>query len=802
MSTFLFDLVGAQASMPIAVAIKASVLLGLTALASLVLRRRASAATRHWVCTLAVAGLLVLPALSLALPSWDVSVPIAVSPAVDGSGSVVAAAVQPRIDAPEASPTANVTLDETSRTAPVFTAATITWSTALLGLYAAGALLLIARLIVQHLAARRLVRSATEVVDADWLRLLDECATRLDVARPVRLLRSRERAMPMAIGASRHAILIPAVADTWTLDRRRAVMLHELAHIARRDCLTQMLAAVACALYWVHPGVWWVARRLRVERELACDDRVLRAGEHAREYAGHLLELAYSLGAYRAPSLVVSMARPGQLEGRMLAVLDAARNRAMPGLGGQVAGVALAVAVLLPLARVEATVVPMSLDVDVPAGTAAPTVKAEVAAPPSHASHEVTHEAPVAQAQPRMAGTWQIRPAKTAGMVYLEMREENNSSGTTVPTSQLQGLTAAQMAGGSSPVKFTVGRDAGTFTFEGMFRDGLGGGTYSFAANTAFPAELEKRGVARPSAADQYELAKHDVGLALIDELNRQGYPKPSVADLVRAGHHGVRLDYVKELDQLGYRVGTMDALVKLRDHGVTPNYIREMSAMGLPKLSADELVRVRDHGVTPEFARELKDAGYGSLTIDQLVKTRDHGVTPQYIRELKAMGYGSLDLEQLIKTRDHGVTPEFVKELGAVGYTKLSLEQVVNARDHGVTPEFVKGLSAFGYTKLPLEQVVNARDHGVTPEFVSELGALGYTQLPLDRVVNARDHGVTPGYIRELKALGYDNLPLDEVVRLRDHGVTPERIKRANEKAGTKLPLDMVRSLVDGGLR
>jgi beta-lactamase regulating signal transducer with metallopeptidase domain len=794
MSTFLFDLAGAQASMPIAVAIKASVLLGLTALASLVLRRRASAATRHWVCTLAVAGLLVLPVLSLALPSWNVSVPVTVAPnpvvaaglppprnasadrrslgeGGQPSDELGPAVPQPGSEASSPAPSNAVTLEAETTPAPTVSTVGITWTSALLGLYAAGALLLIVRLIVQHIAARRLVRSATEVVDANWLRLLDECARRLDVTVPVRLLRSREKAMPMAVGASRHAILIPSVADTWTVDRRRAVILHELAHIARRDCLTQMLAAVVCALYWVHPGAWWVARRLRVERELACDDRVLRAGEQAREYAGHLLDLAYSLGAYRAPTLVVSMARPGQLEGRMLAVLDAARNRAMPGLGSHVAGIALAVAVLLPLARVEATVVPMSLNVDVPAGTAAPTVKAETAALPSHTSHDVAHEAPAAQAQPRMAGTWQIRPAKTAGMVYLEMREENNSSGTTVPTSQLQGLTAAQMAGGSSPVKFTFGRDAGTFTFEGMFRDGLGGGTYSFAANTAFPAELEKRGIARPSATEQYELAKHDVGLALVDELNRQGYPKPSVADLVRAGHHGVRLDYVKELDQLGYRVGSMDALVKLRDHGVTPSYIREMSAIGLPKLSADELVRVRDHGVTPEFARELKDAGYGSLTIDQLVKTRDHGVTPEYIRELKALGYGSLDLEQLIKTRDHGVTPEFVKSL-----------------------------SAFGYTKLSLDQVVNARDHGVTPEYISELGALGHAQLPLDRVVNARDHGVTPGYIRELKALGYDNLPLDEVVRLRDHGVTADKIKRANEKAGTKLPLDMVRSMVDGG--
>jgi hypothetical protein len=80
----------------------------------------------------------------------------------------------------------------------------------------------------------------------------------------------------------------------------------------------------------MHPGVWWIAMRLRAERELACDDRVLSAGENAREYAGHLLELAYTLGHSAAPRVVVTMARPRELEGRMLAVLDAARNRRDP----------------------------------------------------------------------------------------------------------------------------------------------------------------------------------------------------------------------------------------------------------------------------------------------------------------------------------------------------------------------------------------------------------------------------------------------------------------------------------------
>ena len=762
------------ASFLMMLAVKATVVLALGAMAHVLLRRRASAATRHWMWAMAVACLLALPVLTVALPSWTVEVavrsetqagallvsdgarlaPATSAPDLGSQGSAIAATGAPGLPAVPA----------TSR---------VSWFTALMSLYMVGLFLLTLRLAVQQVAARRLVRNADEVDDAEWVWLLDECAARLRVTRPVRLLRSRERSMPMAIGVGQGVILIPAIADTWSAERRQAVLLHELAHVGRRDCLTQALAEAACALYWPHPGVWWVARRLRVERELACDDRVLHAGAEARDYAGHLLEIAYTLGGHRAPTLAVSMARPGQLEGRMLAVLDTARNRRTPGRGVRFIGSAIAVAALLPLAVVAATTIPTTVEIDDLSSAPSSAAPVSSSATPVSTPRAEASAAAAGRAQSQGAGTWAVHASKAPGMVHLEMREDRSSSGSTVPVSQLEGLTSAQMSGDGGPVRFSVRRDAGTFTFEGTFRSGVGGGTYSFAANPAFTSELEKRGISRPSATEQYELAKHDVGLALVDELNRQGYPKPSVADLVRAGHHGVRLDYVKELDQLGYRVGTMDALVKLRDHGVTPNYIREMSAIGLPKLSADELVRVRDHGVTPEFARALKDAGYGSLTIDQLVKTRDHGVTPEYIRELKALGYGSLDLEQLIKTRDHGVTPEFVK-----------------------------GLSAFGYTKLSLDQVVNARDHGVTPEYISELGALGYAQVPLDRVVNARDHGVTPGYIRDLKALGYSDLPLDEVVRLRDHGVTAERIKKANEKAGTKLPLDMVRSMVDGGLR
>jgi len=693
--------------------LKASLLVGLAIVVQMVLHRRTSAATRHFIWTLTIAGLIVLPIASIAVPSWSVIIRTA---APDREATAVAVhdgLAGPADPAPASRQSAPV--------APIAEpSAPVSWWTAIGTLYAAGLVLLLLRLVMQQRHVRRLARESTAVHDAAWRVLIGECARSLGVRRPVALLRSRANAMPMALGTRRPAILIPATADAWPDDRRRAVILHELAHVARFDCLTQTAAFVACAMYWFHPAVWWVARRLRIERELACDDRVLAAGTRARDYAGHLLEIAYSLGGHRAPALAVSMARPRQLEGRMLAVLDAARNRRMPGWRLRLAAAAIASAFLLPLAAVQATLVP---------------AEAELPREDAPAAASNTQDS---SAAPQLPGTWEIRPGRTAGTVHLRLGELNSSSSTEVPIERLDGLAAAQLSAAGGPVQFRVRRDAGTFTFEGVIRSGVGAGTFSFAPDPGFPAALAKRGFAGPTPKQQYQLARHDVGFAFLDELNRQGYTKPDLAELVRAAQHGVQPDYLREMGALGYRLGSLAALVKLRDHGVTPGYIRDLAEQGYKGLAADELLRARDHGISAEYVRAMRDAGYGSLPMAQLIK----------------------------------------------------------ARDHGVTAEFVQGLAKAGHRNLPLDQVIRVRDHGVTVEFITTMAALGYPNLPIETLVRMRDHGVTEEYVKELKALGYDRLSVDDLVMLRDHGFTADRIRAANARAGTRLPIDLLKSM------
>ena len=100
----------------------------------------------------------------------------------------------------------------------------------------------------------------------------------LGLTRDPRLVMTDRVTVPFTCGFLRPTLVVPSSALAWTDDRIRVVLLHELAHVARRDCLVQAVVQAACAVYWFHPLAWVGARHLRAERERACDDLVLAAG--------------------------------------------------------------------------------------------------------------------------------------------------------------------------------------------------------------------------------------------------------------------------------------------------------------------------------------------------------------------------------------------------------------------------------------------------------------------------------------------------------------------------------------------
>src|SRR6185436_13250678 len=313
-------------------------------------------------------------------PSWRVEVPVAgdaqwaahqqkpaanallpSDPAAPGLEAVTAPPAAPKLETRN-DPTAGTTLAHAPTTAkPKARLQPLRWSDAILGLWFIGFVAVLGLFVTGHLVLRLTTREARPLRDREWLDLSLAAAEHLRLDLPFALLRSTSATLPVTYGLFRPRVLLPATADSWPEDRRRAVLLHELAHVHRHDCLTQALAQLACAIFWFHPAVWFASSRMRVERERACDDLVLGHGTRASAYADHLLEVVRSLRGTRLAALgAVAFARPSQFEGRLLAVLDPARDRR--GVNRRVAFPAAAFAslALLPIAALEFDGVPAS----------------------------------------------------------------------------------------------------------------------------------------------------------------------------------------------------------------------------------------------------------------------------------------------------------------------------------------------------------------------------------------------------------------------------------------------------------
>ena len=382
--TSLLPVLAPEAWLPLAASLTVKATLVLAAAAGIAaLLRRAPAAERHLAWTLALAALLVLPLLALALPVWRLPLlPAGAAPAWSGTpappadvlvappasaGTPVptpmpAPALAPADVAGHPAPEAGVALTPPpAQPLPtVWPAAAETPAPAraasplagwLMAAWAAGVLLVLGRLAGGVATLRLLAARARPVADEEWCFLYDELAYETGLRRRVALVESDDATMPMTWGTFRPTILLPAAAREWDDERRRVVLLHEMAHVQRLDCLTQTLAQVCCALYWFHPGAWWAAERMRAERERACDERVLRAGARASAYAGHLIEVARRFRPTPlAGAAAVAMARPTQLEGRVLAVLDERRPRRVLTAKVGVLAAAAALVAAAPLA--------------------------------------------------------------------------------------------------------------------------------------------------------------------------------------------------------------------------------------------------------------------------------------------------------------------------------------------------------------------------------------------------------------------------------------------------------------------
>jgi TonB family protein len=285
-------------------------------LAAARLLKRQSAATRQWVLAVTVACAAAVPMFERLAPRWTLP---AAHPHVHVGASIVSGVALAEVPASPAPTVAVTWMPETP---------SLGLDRALGVLWLSGSALWCGVLVIGLVRLQLLARRSRCLVEGEWVTDAAAVAAQLGLRRPVTLLQSAHPTVLVTWGVVRPKVMLPAAAQGWTRERRHVVLVHELAHVQRRDALMQFAAELLRAAYWFNPLVSILARRLREESERASDDVVLSTGVAAPAYAGHLLDLARAVRLQRgftgfpAPA----MARAGSFERRVTAMLDTRVN--------------------------------------------------------------------------------------------------------------------------------------------------------------------------------------------------------------------------------------------------------------------------------------------------------------------------------------------------------------------------------------------------------------------------------------------------------------------------------------------
>ena len=338
--------------------IRGAIVILVAALIATLLRHR-SAALRHHVWATAVVVQLVILAFIPVLPVMKLPVIPTIRAQVDAPlHTGVTTEAPPTTEGPTSlGATANT---ETPRVAaPVQSSRPKegrTFSEYLFLVWIIGAAIILGRFLIGTLLMTRIALKGERVEDGEWLVLAQRTARELGITRPITMIWGGQVAVPITWGVLYPMILLPKSAREWPHERRRFVLVHEMAHVKRFDAFTQLLAQLTTALFWFSPFVWLAEWRMRIEREHACDDTVIQHGTEPSRYADELLQMVRTLVRRRTPQpafAALAMARKSEFEGRMLAILDPERPRRVTGITSGVVFAMLSVLIAAPLAAVD-----------------------------------------------------------------------------------------------------------------------------------------------------------------------------------------------------------------------------------------------------------------------------------------------------------------------------------------------------------------------------------------------------------------------------------------------------------------
>jgi beta-lactamase regulating signal transducer with metallopeptidase domain len=497
--------------------------------------------------------------------------------------------------------------------------------------------------------AQRLKRRSKRALPQIWQSRLADLAGQLGIRRGIRLCESTLAQVPAVIGWIRPVILIPAGAlINLSAQELEAVLAHELAHIRRLDYVANLLQSAIEALMFYHPAMWWIAKRIRAERENCCDDLAIVACGDRVVYARALTALEELRSGY--PQFAMA-ATGGLLLSRVRRLLgkDDPRRRSLP------VWMALATVLIAALAvtsgirlRAQDDSMPPPRPPVAPAAVQSPaTPRAPRAPAPSSGPAES-----IEPSAPRVF----VAPAASVG--------DGTSVGYGVSVGY--GISAGSGEGVAAPASSAApGASATTPTPVAAV------GAYHVAA------------LAAPAQSATVAAANHRDGYlaGLVDA----GYTQISVDDIIALRDNGVEPKYIQGMLHAGFGTPSPKDLINLHNNGVSPEYARKAVAAGIPNLNVERMIHLAQNGVDLDNVQRIHALGFGPFSIEQLIDLHNNGVPSGLFDALKESGYTKVDAHQAVEAQQSGLSAKSLRNLREQGFKGLTFEQVIKLCRAGV---------------------------------------------------------------------------------------------------------------------
>ncbi len=595
----------------------------------------------------------------------------------------------------------------------------------IVAIWLAGVALLSARLLVSWMRAKRLIHRGAHPASPEWQRISTRIADALGLRRAVTLLESAAVEVPSVIGSLRPIILLPASTLTgMTPEQIEMVLAHEMAHIRRHDFFVNLLQALVETLMFYHPAVWWMSRRVRIERENCCDDLAVAVCGNPIQYARALTRLE----ELRASALPVVVAANGG------SLLERIRRIAAGRAEGTTSSSRWAAAVAMLAILVIAVAVP-----SLPALAERQEKKEQANAKKAEAKIDVV--------EPQLAER-DVQVESDADVDHdFDFDHDLALDPPDAPEPPQPFIPDVPVA----PVAPHIA----------AFLDTLDVPQVAVAPVPSVPVAPPAIAAVPPPAPRPAPHPPTPMAMAMAMDRDRD-----DDADDRELGSGGKL---------------TVDELIALRAAGVTPEYVSTMRAV-FPGLTLRQVTSLSALGVTPEFIKAMRDTGFAVTTAREATSLKAVGVTPEYVREMRAAGYQIATAKEASSMRAVGVTPEYVREMKAAGFDVSRAKDVTSMRAVGVTPEYVREMKTAGFDVSSSKDVTSLRAVGVTSAWVRDMRATGVRIESVKEASSLRALGVTPEFVRKLAAAGYSNLTAKELSRLAAAGVDDDFIREMEQ--------------------